>query len=137
MSPRKHCPPVYTKLITTRTSNIETILKLVQAPDEQGMLLERFCIMWPDGKASDLQLVMQLKGISKTMQTSILESSHFGLTANDAIKLQNSLEEVRSGKSSTTGSGSSISSSSVAAANMMRKYGSDTLSSIKKLGQLS
>ena len=43
-------PPMYTKLVTTKASHIETILKLVGTP-EGPILVERFKIMWPDGTA--------------------------------------------------------------------------------------
>ena len=43
-------PPMFTKLVTTKASHIETILKLVGTP-EGPILVERFKIMWPDGTA--------------------------------------------------------------------------------------
>lgn len=121
-SPRKTTPPVFTKLVASRTSHIETILKLVGTPDEQGMLLERFRIMWPDGKAGDLQAVMQLKGMNRQYQVSLLEA--FGLSATAAANFH--------AQKAAESSSSSVSSSS--AAQMMRKYGSDISGSIKKLG---
>ena len=58
---RKAAPSVYTKLVTSRTAYIETILKLVGTPDEQAMLLERFRILWPEGKASDSLRLLPLQ----------------------------------------------------------------------------
>ena len=119
---RKAAPPVYSKLVTTRMGHIETVLKLVGTPEEQGMLLERFRIMWPEGKATDLQSIMQLKGLSRTVQISMLEA--FGLTATAAANFQ----------FNQSGGGGEALSSSSAAAKMMRKYGSELSGSIKKLG---
>jgi len=50
------------------------VLKLVGTSNEEGMLLERFRAMWPDGKASDLQSILTLKGISKNEQIKLLEA---------------------------------------------------------------
>ena len=46
-------PLMFTKLVTTKASHIETILKLVGTP-EGPILVERFKIMWPDGTAGSL-----------------------------------------------------------------------------------
>ncbi len=123
--PKRVAPPLYAKLVTSRTGHIETILKLIGTPDEQGMLLERFRIMWPDGKAADLQAVMQLKGVSRQNQVSLLEA--FGLSASAAASFHQDNASEQSQPSS------SYVSSSAAAAKIF-KYGSDLSGSFKKLG---
>jgi vacuolar protein sorting-associated protein 53 len=120
---RKAPPIVYAKLVTSRTGHIETILKLVGTPDEQGMLLERFRILWPEGKPADLQLVTRLKGLNQKAQTQILES--FGLTAAAAASF--SANDSSSQSSTFTNMNMGISQG-------MRRYGSELSGSIKKLG---
>jgi len=120
--PKKSTPPVFTKLVASRTTHIETVLKLVGTPDEQGMLLERFRLMWPDGKAGDLQAVMQLKGMTRQHQVALLEA--FGLSAAAAANFHAQAQAEKSGSASSASS----------AAQMMRKYGSEISGSIKKLG---
>lgn len=59
-------PAMYMKLVTTRVSLIETILKLIGLPDD--ILVDRFRVMWPDGNANDLQAVLSLRGLKKQDQ---------------------------------------------------------------------
>ena len=59
-------PAMYMKLVTSRVSLIETILKLIGLPDD--ILVDRFRIMWPDGNANDLQAVLSLRGLKKPDQ---------------------------------------------------------------------
>ncbi len=47
-------PLSYTKFVTVQLSKIEMVLKLVGTPT--AMLVERFCIMWPDGGEEDFQV---------------------------------------------------------------------------------
>lgn len=54
-------PGVYTKFIVGRAAQIETVLKLVGTASE--MLIERFRIMWPEGRMEDLTAIMTLKGL--------------------------------------------------------------------------
>lgn len=56
-------PSMYVKIVNSRATHIEAILKLVATPEE--LLVERFRVMWPEGQAGDLQLLMSLKGIFK------------------------------------------------------------------------
>jgi hypothetical protein len=65
-------PAMFVKLVTAKVGHIETVLKLVGTPE--GTLVERFKIMWPDGTAADLQSLMQLKGMKKSDQQSLLEA---------------------------------------------------------------
>jgi hypothetical protein len=65
-------PPMYMKLITSKISQIEVILKLIGTPEE--MIVERFQIMWPEGTLTDLQLIMSLAGVSKVQQQQYLEA---------------------------------------------------------------
>lgn len=67
----KNVPGMYSKLVNTRCTHIEVILKLVGTPDE--VLLERFKLMWPDGQSADLQMIMSLKGTKRDSQQQILE----------------------------------------------------------------
>lgn len=67
---------MYMKLITSKISHIEIILKLIGTPEE--FLLDRFKIMWPDGTANDLQMIMSLGGVSRVHQQQYLEQ--FGVT---------------------------------------------------------
>lgn len=59
-------PAMYMKLVTSRVSLIETILKLIGLPDD--ILVDRFRVMWPDGNANDLQAVLSLRGLKKPDQ---------------------------------------------------------------------
>jgi hypothetical protein len=62
---------MFAKLVNTKCSYIEMVLKLVGTPDD--MLMDRFKIMWPDGQATDLQMIMSLKGTKKQDQQALLE----------------------------------------------------------------
>lgn len=64
-------PGMYSKFIVSRASQIETVLKLVGTPAE--MLVERFRIMWPEGRMEDLLAVMTLKGMRKQDQQALLD----------------------------------------------------------------
>lgn len=67
---------MYMKLITSKISHIEIILKLIGTPED--FLLDRFKIMWPEGTANDLQMIMSLGGVSRIHQQQYLEA--FGVT---------------------------------------------------------
>lgn len=73
---------MYVKFVTGKVAHIEMVLKLVGTPED--MLLERFRIMWPEGTAADLQLLMALKGVKRPDQTALLEM--FGLAASGSSK---------------------------------------------------
>lgn len=68
---KSNIPSVYTKLVNSRSTHIEVILKLVGTPED--LLLERFKLMWPEGQSADLQMLMGLKGIRRDSQQVILE----------------------------------------------------------------
>ena len=65
-------PAVYTKFIVGRAAQIETVLKLVGTASE--MLIERFRIMWPEGRMEDLMAIMTLKGLKKVDQQALLDT---------------------------------------------------------------
>lgn len=65
-------PSVYTKFIVGRAAQIETVLKLVGTAGE--MLIERFRIMWPEGRMDDLVAIMTLKGMKKQDQQALLDA---------------------------------------------------------------
>lgn len=100
--------PVYAKLINAKVSHIEVILKLVGTPED--MLLERFKIMWPDGQASDLQMLMGLKGTKRNDQQALLEM--LGLSSNKGSKAT----AASSSNANPNASGGAASSSYSAAA---------------------
>lgn len=77
----RNISPVYSKLINSRSSHIEMILKLIGTPED--MLLERFRIMWPEGQSADLQMIMALKATKKNDQQIILEM--FGLSTAKVV----------------------------------------------------
>ncbi len=70
-------PQMYTKFIINRISILETILKLVSTPEAH--LLERFRVLWPEGQAADLQMIMSIKGTQKKYQQNVMESLSLGL----------------------------------------------------------
>jgi hypothetical protein len=71
---------MFAKLVNAKCTYIEMVLKLVGTPDD--MLLDRFKIMWPDGSATDLQMIMNLKGTKRPDQQAILEM--LGLSKNNS-----------------------------------------------------
>jgi hypothetical protein len=84
---------MYMKLITSKITHIEILLKLVGTPQE--FLLDRFKIMWPEGTASDLQMVMSLSGVPRAQQQLTLES--FGVTNPSASSSANGAGAVPAG----------------------------------------
>lgn len=70
-------PQSFTKIVTSKVGQIEIILKLVATPED--FLVERFRVMWPDGQASDLQMLMSLKGMKRQDQQNFLEGLGLGL----------------------------------------------------------
>jgi hypothetical protein len=65
-------PVVYSKFVLARASQIETVLKLVGTPPE--VLVERFRIMWPEGRLEDLGAVMTLKGMRRQDQQALMDA---------------------------------------------------------------
>jgi len=64
-------PVMFTRLVTSKVSHVETVLKLVGTPD--AVLVERFCIMWPQGKGDDLAAVLAVKGTRRADSQRLLE----------------------------------------------------------------
>jgi hypothetical protein len=80
---KAHQPPaVYSKFVLSKAAQIETILKLVGTPSD--MIIERFRIMWPEGRLDDLTSVMTLKGLKKAEQQTLLDSQAGVLAALSA-----------------------------------------------------
>ena len=72
-SEQKIAPPaVYSKFVLQKASQIETTLKLVGTPKE--LLLERFRIMWADGRQEDLVAVMTLKGMKRPDMQALVDA---------------------------------------------------------------
>ncbi|CAK9253073.1 unnamed protein product [Sphagnum jensenii] len=96
-------PVVYSKFVIGKASQIETVLKLVGTPTD--VLIERFLIMWTDGKMEDLYAVMTLKGIKKQDQQVLIEAqskqlaqlmSSGGVAASGGIGISNSASNINS-----------------------------------------
>jgi len=64
-------PMIYTRLVTSKVTHVETVLKLVGTPE--GMLVERFRIMWPKGASEDLANILALKGMRRADQQRLLD----------------------------------------------------------------
>ena len=75
-------PAMYTKMVQKQFGRMETILKLVGTPND--MLIDNFKVQWPGGMTSDMQVVMNLKGMKRTEQASMLEK--FGYDPAEALK---------------------------------------------------
>ena len=75
-------PAMYTKMVTKNFKRIETLLKLVGTPNT--MLIDVFRVQWPGGSALDLQTVMNLKGLKRNEQASMLEQ--IGLDPQTALR---------------------------------------------------
>ena len=110
----------------TRTSQIEAILKLVSTPED--MLSERFHILWPNGLAADLIMILNLKGIHKKQdQQKILDAlgSSFagsvasGSSANDNSPSNTNRENFLSSVSVPQALSSSLSAASSSSATMV------------------
>jgi len=75
-------PAMYTKFVQKQFGRIETLLKLVGTPND--LLIENFKVQWAGGTALELQIVMNLKGIKRADQASMLEK--FGVDPANALK---------------------------------------------------
>jgi vacuolar protein sorting-associated protein 53 len=75
-------PAMYTKMVTKQFKRIETLLKLVGTPN--AMLIDVFRVQWPGGSALDLQTVMNLKGLKRNEQATMLEG--IGLDPQTALR---------------------------------------------------
>ena len=132
---------MYTKLVTSKMSHIEAILKLVATPED--MLGERFRAMWPTGLGSDLQMIMNLKGIARPDQQRILDSVGTsagvpgvgGVGAGAGAGAGGMLSGVSGSLSSSVSSGYSVASSS--SASMMNSFTSSARSAVRAVGNLA
>lgn len=113
----KGTSPIYLKLITTKINFIETNLKLLTTPDD--ILIERFKILWPDGKPADLQRLLALKGTTKKTNENMLGMSKmFNKTANmfssssTSSTISNSNESTSSNSQTTSSTGNTTTASS-------------------------
>jgi hypothetical protein len=82
-SDQKTAPPMmFSKLVTNQSNQIETILKLVGTHEE--LLLERYKLMVPEGRADELISIMNLKGMKRTDMQLVLDkaSIHYGSAFN-------------------------------------------------------
>lgn len=75
-------PAMYTKTVQKQFGRMETILKLVGTPND--LLIDNFKVQWPGGTSADLTVVMNLKGMKRTDQVSMLEK--FGFDPAAALK---------------------------------------------------
>ena len=75
-------PAMYTKMVTKQFNRIEILLKLVGTPPE--LLIDVFKAQWEGGSALNLQTVMNLKGMKRSEQASMLEK--FGMDPVLAMK---------------------------------------------------
>lgn len=130
---------MYTKLVTSKMSHIEAILKLVATPED--MLGERFRAMWPTGLGSDLQMIMNLKGIARPDQQRILDSvgTSAGVPGVGGVGAGagagGMLSGVSGSLSSSVSSGYSVASSS--SASMMNSFTSSARSAVRAVGNLA
>jgi hypothetical protein len=75
-------PAMYTKTIQKQFGRMETILKLVGTPLD--LLIDNFKVQWPSGTSADLVIVMNLKGMKRPEQATMLEK--FGYDPVTALK---------------------------------------------------
>jgi vacuolar protein sorting-associated protein 53 len=75
-------PAMYTKTIQKHFGRMETILKLVGTPLD--LLIDNFKVQWPGGTSADFVVVMNLKGMKRPEQASLLEK--FGFDSASALK---------------------------------------------------
>ena len=75
-------PAMYTKMVTKQFARIETLLKLIGTPSD--LLIDVFKVQWNSGSAYDLQIIMNLKGMKRNEQASMLEK--FGVDPVTAYK---------------------------------------------------
>lgn len=64
-------PVMYSNIVMKQFQNVETLLKLVGTPSE--LLIGVFKVQWVGGTAIDLQTVMNLKGMKRYEQSSMIE----------------------------------------------------------------
>lgn len=84
-------PAMYTKMVNKEFRKLEVMLKLVGSPKE--LLIEMFRVQWDNSistntMASDFQMIMNLKGIPRNEQSSMLES--LGLDGGDGTGVDGS-----------------------------------------------
>eukprot|EP01041_Mallomonas_annulata_P013062 gene13062-27567_t len=88
-SSRSKIPDAFINIITMKSKQIETILKLICT--EEHILEERFNIMWPEGQPSDLQMILNLKrgqgldNVANSMKSAVEHvGDHLGVGINSA-----------------------------------------------------
>jgi len=65
-------PQMYIRLVTSRCTHIEAVLKLIGTSED--MIAERFKTMWPEGTVSDFQNLLNMKGTRRSDQHRLIES---------------------------------------------------------------
>lgn len=137
---------MYTKLINSKMGHIEALLKLVATPED--MLGERFHVMWPTGLASDLQMIMNLKGVVRRQdQQKILDSvtvgtggagaSSVGVGAGASTSKSTGVSMLHGVSDSLTSSvSSSYSAASSSSASMMNSLTLSARSAVRGFGSL-
>lgn len=67
----------FKKFVTVELERCEVMLKLVSMSKgtEVALLLENFQILWKDGALSDLEIVLELRGVNKNEQEGILRKA--------------------------------------------------------------
>jgi hypothetical protein len=75
-------PAMYTKTVQKHFGRMETILKLVGTPND--LLCQNIKVQWPEATTADFQIVMNLKGLKRPDQVSMLEK--FGYDPLSALK---------------------------------------------------
>lgn len=75
-------PAIYTKTIQRNFGKMEMILKLVGTPN--NLLCDNFKVQWQGGTVADIQLIMNLKGMKRPEQVTLLEK--FGFDTPSALK---------------------------------------------------
>lgn len=75
-------PAIYTKMVSNQFQRIEILLKLVGTPSD--LLIDNFKVQWQGGSATDLQVIMNLKGIKRKDQATLFEK--FGVDPSQIMK---------------------------------------------------
>lgn len=90
-------PALYTKMVTKEIAKVEIFLKLIGTPYDQ--LQEMFLSLWPDGTASDLTNVMNLKGLKRQEQQSLFDKMNLPDTTTPAVVVAENLQLLRENSS--------------------------------------
>jgi len=143
-------PAMYTKFIVGRAAQIETVLKLVGTASE--MLIERFRIMWPEGRMEDLMAIMTLKGLKKSDQQALLDTQLSLIaplmTGSSGVQIGQSntssgvsqtgsyfsLESSSGGGAAMAAGGAAVASASLAVASSVTQMTSSAMTSLSAVG---